>query len=611
MQPIRKYLLIPLLLICSMYAYAQISPGDLSKAHAELEGMGNCTKCHELGAKVSDQKCLNCHTEIKNLMQQDRGFHVSSEVANKSCVQCHNDHHGRNFDMVRFDEQKFNHNDAGYALEGAHKQVDCRECHTPNNIADRKTKALDGTYLGLETSCLSCHDDFHQNTLSTDCLSCHGMDAFTPVTSFKHDETNFKLLGEHVALDCIECHKTTTKNGKEFQQFTQLAFEDCKSCHNDPHNNQLPGTCTQCHNEDSFSTFIGKGSFNHNRTDFSLNGKHNVIDCFSCHVKTSSTSQVFQDKIVAQENECIACHQDPHDNKYEQDCAKCHSEKSFLKLKDMDFFDHSITDFALEGKHLGVDCRKCHIERFSTAIDFTSCNNCHTDYHNREFEKNSITPDCNECHSLQEAFDYTSYTITDHQATSFPLEGAHVATPCFACHVDEADNRWTFANLGDDCIECHTNIHEGFLPKEYIPQNDCASCHGNESWDLISFDHNTTDWPLTGNHLAISCSACHFELSDNKAIISQNFSNLETSCVSCHENTHDDLFAIEGVTDCNRCHVTSSWLPEKFDHNATRFPLTGKHTEVNCKECHQTNNQDGTPVIKYKLNTLECIDCHS
>jgi len=30
----------------------QISPGDLTTAHAELEGIRNCTQCHDLGGHI-------------------------------------------------------------------------------------------------------------------------------------------------------------------------------------------------------------------------------------------------------------------------------------------------------------------------------------------------------------------------------------------------------------------------------------------------------------------------------------------------------------------------------------------------------------------------------
>ena len=68
-------------------SYGQISPGDLSSAHAELEGMSNCTLCHELGEKVLNSKCLDCHDDIQSLLTQNRGFHSDSSVEKKDCFE--------------------------------------------------------------------------------------------------------------------------------------------------------------------------------------------------------------------------------------------------------------------------------------------------------------------------------------------------------------------------------------------------------------------------------------------------------------------------------------------------------------------------------------------
>ncbi len=599
------------MVLATAISVAQISPGDLSSAHAKFEGMSNCTLCHELGNRVTNAKCLDCHTEIKSLITQDRGFHASAQVESQNCTKCHSEHHGRKFDMVRFNENGFNHNSTGYPLKGAHAKVDCRQCHKPENIKVTELKNRKDTYLGLDTKCLSCHNDFHQGALPIDCLSCHQMDGWKPVTKFNHENADFKLRGKHILVDCKECHKTSIKNGKEVQQFSGIPFNDCKACHQDAHNNQLPGECKQCHVENDWDIFKGNQNFNHNVTGFNLNGAHKTIDCFACHDRKNNPLTVFQDQRNIDVSKCVACHQDPHENKFGQDCAKCHQESSFLSLKNMDFFDHSITDFPLEGMHLNVDCKKCHSESFSNPIDFSECKKCHTDYHEGEFIKNGIAPDCNACHSLDKKFDFTSFTIADHQNSKFPLEGAHIATPCFACHVDEASEKWKFRNIGERCIDCHTNFHEDAISEKFIPNNDCRACHGSETWDAISFDHSQTDWPLTGRHTAISCSECHFNYSENNELLSQNFINLSQDCASCHNNVHEDNFAINGITDCNRCHVTSSWMPEKFNHNETRFPLTGKHKEVNCKACHQERNSNGDSTFIYKLNKLDCIDCHT
>lgn len=588
---------------------AQLSPGDLAQAHAEFEGMSNCTLCHEIGKKVTNAKCLDCHKEIKSLLDRNRGYHSDREVKKQDCFECHSDHHGRKFDMVRFDEDNFDHNKTGYKLEGQHDVIDCRECHISENIQDSELKKRMETFLGLDQKCLSCHDDYHQNTLSNDCAKCHDIEAFRPAPKFDHDDTDYKLTGKHTEVDCKECHEITTKNGVEFQMFTDIAFNDCIDCHDDPHNKNLAGNCAQCHTESSFSTFIGKGNFNHNkRTDFDLKGSHKSVDCFECHQNTSNPLAIFQDRNGISENQCATCHDDVHENKFGNDCAKCHTEKSFFDLKSMDFFDHNLTDYHLEGKHVEVDCKQCHEGRYTEPIDFSQCKNCHEDYHRAEFSDNGISPDCVECHSLEEGFDYTLYTIEQHQNSVFPLEGAHLATPCFACHVSE--DHWTFRNIGQDCIDCHQDIHEEYISERYYPKKDCESCHISDSWSMVTFDHSLTDWPLEGKHNSVECRNCHFEYTPEEEITSQQFSGLETDCIQCHENVHDTQFEQNGITNCTRCHDSESWFPNNFNHDSTAFPLEGKHAEIECTDCHKPQSVNGKMVVEYKIKKFECIDCH-
>jgi hypothetical protein len=595
----------------TLIGYGQISPGELSNAHADFEGMSNCTQCHELGNKVSDRKCLECHSEIQSLINQKNGYHANPQVLKQDCVECHSEHHGRKFEMIRFDEDNFDHLLTGYALEGKHETVDCRKCHISENINDRDLKKRADTYLGLDEKCLSCHDDYHQNTLSSTCLDCHDMQGFKPAPKFDHDDADYQLRGEHQNVDCVECHKVTTKNGKEFQEFANIPFNDCVSCHEDPHNGQILGKCTQCHTETAFTDFKGQANFDHNTTDFTLKGSHQEVSCFNCHKPSNDPLKVFQDRQRIDENNCVACHDDVHEGKYGTDCVKCHRETSFLSLRTMDFFDHNTTDYPLEGKHTEVDCKQCHVKRFSTPIDFSACNNCHTDYHKGEFKENGVAPDCVSCHSLEKGFDYSLYTLEQHQETKFPLEGAHNATPCFACHVSEDDKRWTFRNMGASCVDCHQNIHEGYISEKFYPNDDCKTCHVNEAWAKVNFDHNTTEWPLEGKHAEVDCRACHFnELKDKKGNPSQNFANLEVDCVSCHENVHGEAFAIDGVTDCTRCHDPESWFPNRFNHDITDFPLEGEHAKVDCKACHEVTAANGEREVIYKLNKFRCIDCH-
>ena len=514
-------------------------------------------------------------------------------------------------ELIRFDEDSFDHGVTGYNLEGRHNEIDCRKCQISENIADRDLKKRRDTYLGLDEKCLSCHDDYHQKTLDADCLNCHNMEGFSPAPKFDHDETDYALKGAHESLDCIECHKKTVRSGKEFQEFSGIAFTDCVSCHEDPHGGGIAGRCTQCHTETAFTDFQGEGNFDHNTTMFTLRGAHNEIDCFRCHAASKDPLAVFRDRKNVDENRCVSCHRDVHDGQYGNDCVKCHRESSFLSMRSMDFFDHSKTDYALEGKHTEVDCRQCHKKRFTTPIDFSACSNCHDDYHRGEFKEAGVSPDCVECHSLEKGFDYSLYTLEEHQATEFPLEGAHNATPCFACHVSETDARWSFRNMGNACADCHQDIHEGYINPKYYPGDDCTACHRNEAWSAVDFDHSKTAWALDGKHAEVACSACHFiEISGKKPYREQKFANLDTDCRGCHENVHGETFAIEGVTDCTRCHVTESWFPKRFDHNSTNFPLEGKHAEIECSACHEVAAAGGETEVIYKLGKFRCIDCH-
>lgn len=591
--------------------YGQLSPGDLASAHAHLEGMSNCTQCHDLGKKVSNQKCLDCHSEIERLMNQNRGYHASKVVATKDCYDCHSDHHGRGFDMTRFDTESFDHDLTNYHLEGQHAVIDCRECHKPDNIADSKIRKRDNTYLGLNQECLSCHDDYHQNTLSNDCRSCHDMNAFRPAPHFDHNETSYKLRGQHIEVECKECHPITTQNGVEFQKFTGIPFNDCKSCHKDPHGGRIAGRCDQCHRESSFSTFTGQNSFNHHTTNFALKGRHQSVNCFSCHEKISNPSIIFQDKEGIGENDCIACHDDVHDGKFGTDCASCHQESSFLDLHSMASFNHNLTDYPLQGQHIGVDCRQCHSGRYTTAIDFSACRNCHNDYHKGQFADKPIVPDCVDCHTLEQEFDHTLYTVEQHQSNSFPLEGAHAATPCFVCHLSEEEDWWTFREIGGEkCVDCHQDIHQTYISEQYYPEQQCEACHINDSWAMVSFDHDLTQWSLEGKHTEAACRDCHFSENSEDGTFSQTFKGLEQACINCHEDVHEAQFAINGITDCTRCHDSNSWFPSNFDHDNTAFPLEGKHAEIECSDCHLPLLEGKQTFVNYKIEKFECIDCH-
>ncbi|MEI7895695.1 MAG: cytochrome C [bacterium] len=524
-----------LVVLFSRSGFGQISPGELSKAHTSLEGITNCTKCHILGKKVSNQKCLECHTELKARTDLQKGYHSSSDVKGKECVSCHSDHHGLNFQIIRFDKDKFNHDLTGFKLTGAHAKKKCIDCHKREHISDQKIKKKTFTYLGLNPACLTCHTDYHQQTLSANCAECHDQEAFKPVTKFDHNKAKFQLVGKHQEVLCVTCHKIGVKNNLKYQEFKGIKFDNCTSCHKDAHNNKFGQVCTQCHTGSSFS--IIKGGQN---------------------------------------------------------------------------FDHDKTDFKLYGRHLKVTCIECHKTKLTNALKFDKCTDCHTDYHKNQFAKQGVSPDCSQCHTVY-GFKEFNYTIAQHNEGIFPLKGAHLATPCFACHkkqISKTDTTWHFREIGKQCIDCHKNYHQNFISDKYYPGSSCESCHSEARWSKVNFDHAKTNFELTGAHAKKTCRDCHFKKTEG-AEPTQQFSGLPKTCFSCHTDIHARQFEKNGETDCFSCHGVDAFKPvTKFDHSKTLFPLDGKHKNVACAKCHKPAQDKGIAFILYKIKEFKCENCH-
>ena len=348
--------------------------------------------------------------------------------------------------------------------------------------------------------------------------------------------------------------------------------------------------------------------FNHNRTKFPLKGKHREVDCIKCHTSGAQGTDAFHEFAGKSSFACITCHDDVHDDRFGNDCAKCHTEQSFHNSKSMKDFDHGLTAYPLEGKHLEVDCKKCHTTpKMTDPLPFDRCMNCHDDFHQGQIVDASGMPDCASCHSVQ-GFEETSYTIDDHMASSFPLEGAHLATPCISCHLPETSDQWQFAGIGKQCVDCHEDIHVGIIDPKFYPAKECRNCHTVNAWDDQVFDHSVTNFKLKGVHADTHCYACHLESDSTRQ--QPLFAGLKSTCSSCHDDIHFGQFAEAGVTDCNRCHEFADWTASKFDHNTAAFILEGAHKDVACAACHKEIQNGPDRFVEYKMKDFECAVCH-
>jgi len=315
---------------------------------------------------------------------------------------------------------------------------------------------------------------------------------------------------------------------------------------------------------------------------------------------------LFQDKLGIATNDCAACHEDVHKGKFGTNCTECHSEKTFRIGGSLKKFDHDLTDFKLLGKHEVVDCKKCHTQSYTTALVFNKCAACHDDYHKGQFVDNGKNPDCKKCHT-EDGFIGSSFDITDHNKTAFRLEGAHMATPCFSCHVRDKDEHWSFKDIGERCVDCHDDIHKGEIDTKYYPNQTCDNCHKSTTWKDNGFDHSLTKFELVGSHARQKCEACHVPDAEHKY---GQFDSMSMDCASCHKDKHEGQFEVKGVTDCTRCHGFETWDVSDFDHNNTAFKLDGKHVNVACAKCHKQKIAGGKVFVQYKFQSFECIVCH-
>lgn len=513
-------------LIFSSFLLAQISPGELTTAHSDLDGLSHCTKCHELGQKVINSKCLDCHKEISTLITLNSGYHSSSDVKGKNCSKCHPEHFGRNFKIINFDPKSFDHSKTSYDLTGAHKKTDCNKCHQAKNISDPELKKKE-TYLGLNSFCFSCHEDYHQKTLGDDCGKCHNSEKFKPAAHFDHNKANFKLTGKHLNVKCIRCHPVNKKSGKDFQKFTGLKFNNCTPCHKDKHEGKFGNVCNNCHVTTGF-TIINKKRFDHSKTNYPLLGKHQEVNCEKCHQKGLNDKPQFK--------KCINCHKDYHKGQFVQDnilrdCTDCHNVYGFRPAI-FTINKHNSGKFKLTGAHLATPCEKCHYdkENWNFRNLGLNCIDCHKNIHGNEIiEKYLGNNECTGCHNTES----WSTINFDHKRTEFELLGKHKNQKCGSCHHKESgllDDVMLFKSLGKNCEVCHKDMHAGQF-KEGDSSN-CTRCHSFDNWKPDKFDHEKTRFSLKGAHEKIKCNKCH-------PIVAANFNYIkykmeDFKCSACH-----------------------------------------------------------------------------
>ena len=616
------------LFIAAGPASAQISPGPLSKAHDSLSGTTQCNSCHQFGTSTPTFKCIDCHKEIAEALNDKHGYHYQMQMKNpngRDCVRCHLEHNGEKFNLVRWEpsKEKFDHRLTGYKLEGKHTNLACEKCHTPGHMLPNlreliKYKNPARSFFAQSTACTPCHQDPHKGSLGNECTKCHNVESWKMTTKeFDHSKTRYPLTGLHIKVPCEKCHKPDSPGGPV--RYKDMQFGKCNDCHVDPHKGEFKKACDACHTTSSWKTLLPGYDFDHSKTKYPLTGKHVTVACSACHIKDDFKKEIpFAN--------CKDCHTpDPHKGQFDArpkkgECAECHTVDGW-KPSTFGVKEHDTSKYPLKGKHIKVECAKCHIPAGKDTIykvKFELCTDCHKDAHDNQFVGEPYKNRCEECHTVAD-WHRSTYTIAKHRKSRYPLTGAHAAVPCADCHkvgfAGRTDKILPFRFEDRNCTACHKDPHKGEFDKEMSRKRangttfGCEACHSTKSWnDINGFDHAKTKFPLLGAHRTVPCGDCHKPTTPAET----RFKGTSQKCEDCHKDAHDGQFlAKDNSTHCADCHNATRWKPSTFDHDKTRLPLTGGHANVPCDKCHKTTRMvEGKEIVIYKNTPLKCADCH-
>ena len=503
------------------------------------------------------------------------------------CAQCHN-----SGTWTFSATSKFRHESTGFGLEGQHKIIQCKACHT--DLAFKKTSS----------ACITCHQDMHNQTVGNDCARCHNTQSWVVENIAKmHDKTSFPLVGVHKTVNCTECHKADSKI-----RFNPIG-QTCVDCHNKDFKNakspnhvklNISTDCASCHN--TVTPQWNTTKFANHDAVYPLTGAHAAIaqDCKKCHTTSNYADAP---------RECAGCHaanfkaaKNPDHVKLNlsTDCASCHSTNpGWAPAK---FTVHDAI-YPLTGAHKAIanTCNACHKGGVYNNTP-TECMACHQANYAKTTNPNhkelNIATDCASCHSTNPGWSPAKYL--PHQ-NFFPLTGAHSNVSCKECHKNGI-----FKNTPKDCYSCHSENYKKSSNPNHVTlalSTDCISCHTTvPGWRPSTFNHNQF-YPLTGGHATVAndCAKCHTNSSTK---------NTPKECAACHtanfQSAKNPDHVLAGFSkDCASCHSTNpGWKPSNFNHNAV-YPLTGAHASVasNCTACHKTGDVKSTPT--------DCAACHT
>jgi hypothetical protein len=490
----------------------------LTNSHALVANGGKvpgCISCHinnNYSLNIAATDCGNSGCHLTTWQQTNNPVHpnAGAPFAAANCSTCHN--------TITWSTAIFDHSATGWALTGSHqlapagKVVACTDCHKGNNY----------TFTAANTDCMGCH-----------------MSAWNSTPSFGGSVPNHITAGfPTTASACSTCHPITQWADGKFDH-TAFGFPLTNSHALVANGGKVPG-CTSCHINNNYSLTIGP------------------TDCGNsqCHLTTWQTTN-------------NPAHPTAGAPFAAANCSTCHNTITWNTA----IFDHSTTGWALTGSHQlapagkVVACTDCHKgNNYTFTAANTDCYGCHQPAWVSTQTLGGAVPNhitagfstsqCSTCHDTLLWADGKF----DHSATGWPLQGAHVTTPCSSCHIN---GNYTLTSANTDCYGCHqaawlsTQTLGGQVPNHIAAQfsTTCVTCHTTwvtTGWLGATLSAAQHTWFSIPHHGSV-CSDCH--------LVSTNYATF--SCINCHTqpNAHQPGMQhpkvngyVYGATTCYNCH---------------------------------------------------------
>jgi len=219
----------------SLFDHGGNTEFELEGAHAR----SSCETCHiprrepdvrgrVLGSAIGVvgdgvRRCTACHEDV-HAGRFDRNARLSSFSGREGCIRCHDQESFGGSPRESFEHELW----TGFALDGAHAQTNCEDCHIiPKALALGRAPG---------TSCNSCHDDQHAGQFdgrgSSRCQDCHqSVTSFSELVFDHQEDSRFSLDELHAQLECSACHQSwPLANGGKTVRYKPLGVE-CADCH--------------------------------------------------------------------------------------------------------------------------------------------------------------------------------------------------------------------------------------------------------------------------------------------------------------------------------------------------------------------------------------------